>query len=436
MAGPYSLLRDGVQKAVVAAFGAEHEKVEPAVHRSQFADYQADVALRLAKPLKQKPLEIARAIAEKLELGGVCEVSVSPPGFVNFNFSASYLEGELARIAADERLGVSRATTPERVLIDYSGPNVAKEMHVGHLRSTVIGDALARTLEFMGHDTLLMNHIGDWGTPFGMLIEHLQDVGTDAATEELSVGSLSTFYQAARKKFDDSFEFAERSRRRVVLLQAGDEQTLQAWRVLVEASRRYFTKIYQKLGVLLEDEHVRGESFYNPFLPEIAQDLERRGVARVDQDALCVFPDGFVGRQGEPLPLIIRKNDGGYGYAATDLAAVRYRARELGATRLLYVIASEQQQHLAMVFAVAKMAGYLPEGTRAEHVGFGLVLGPDRKKLASREGKSVKLSSLIEEAAERGAKAVREKNPDWSEDLVAEVGAQVGVAAIKYIDLS
>ncbi len=436
MAGPDALLRARVQRAVSAAFGDEYAAVDPAVHRSQFADYQADVALRLAKALKRKPLEIAQAIAEKLELDGLAEVSVSPPGFVNFRLAESYLEAELARIAGDERLGVALAGAPATVVIDYSGVNVAKEMHVGHLRSTVIGDALARTLAFLGHRTVLQNHVGDWGTPFGMLIEHLEDVGADAATSELSVGSLNEFYQAARKKFEADPTFADRSRRRVVLLQAGDEKTLAAWRVLVDASARYFRKIYAALDVLLSDEHLCGESFYNPLLPEIAADLEARGVARVDQEALCVFPPGFTGREGEPLPLIIRKNDGGYGYAATDLAALRYRTKELGATRVLYVVGAPQQQHLAMVFAAAKLAGYLPEGAHAEHVAFGNVLGNDRKMLKTRSGESVKLSTLIDEAAERGAKAVREKNPDWPEEAVLSAGAEVGVAAIKYVDLS
>jgi arginyl-tRNA synthetase len=436
MSGPYALLRSAVSKAVEAAFGAEHAGADPAVHRSQFADYQADVALRLAKPLKQKPLDIAQAIADKLELAGIAEVSVSPPGFVNFRVAESYLEAEVARVAADERAGVAETPQPETVVIDYSAPNVAKELHAGHLRSTVIGDSLARILKFAGHRVIPQNHIGDWGTPFGMLIEHLNDVGRDAAVQELSVGSLNEFYQAARKKFNDDPAFAERSRQRVVQLQALDETTLEAWRVLTGASRQYFTIIYDKLGVLLTDADVRGESFYNPFLPEVAADLEQRGVARVDEGALCVFPPGFVGREGEPLPLIIRKKDGGYGYGATDLAAIRYRARELGATRIVYVVGSPQQQHLAMVFASARLAGYLPETARAEHVGFGSVLGPDKKMFKAREGESVKLASLVDESVERARNKVLEKNPDLPEDVIAAVAGAVGPASIKYVDLS
>jgi arginyl-tRNA synthetase len=436
MTGPYSLLRSAVRRAVQAAYGAEHAAVDPAVHRSQFADYQADVALRLAKPLRQKPLDIAQAIASKLELAGVADVSVSPPGFVNFRFAASYLETELARLAADERCGVPAVEKPETIVIDYSAPNVAKEMHAGHLRSTVIGDALARTLRFVGHRTILQNHIGDWGTNFGMLIEHLNDLGRDAAIQELSLGSLNEFYQAARKKFDQDPEFTERSRKRVVLLQAGDATTLDAWRTITDASRHYFSRAYERLGILLRDEDVRGESFYNPFLSEIADDLEKRGIARVDQGALCVFPPGFFSRDKEPLPLIIRKQDGGFGYAATDLAALRYRVRDLAANRVLYVVGAEQQQHFAMVFAAARMAGYVPPEALAEHVTFGFILGPDKKKFKSREGGSVKLASLVDEAVERARQAVRSKNPDLPEDVVATVATQVGCGALKYVDLS
>lgn len=435
MAGPQELLRDRVREAVVRAFGPEHAGIDPAVRRSQFADYQADVALRLAKPLRQKPLQIAETLRGALQLSDVAEVSVSPPGFVNFRFTESYLEQQIAAVATDERCGVQRAAELDTVVIDYSSPNVAKEMHVGHLRSTVIGDALARTLRFLGHEVILQNHIGDWGTPFGMLIEHMQDVGTAAAEQALSLGSLNEFYRAAREKFDQSPEFQERARQRVVLLQGGDPATLEAWRSLSEASRRYFVSIYERLGVLLRDDDVRGESFYNPSLPEIARDLAERGLARVDQDALCAFPPGFTGKDGEPLPLIIRKGDGGFGYAATDLAAVRFRVQELGATRILVVVGAPQQQHLSMVFATARLAGYLPEAVRVEHVMFGSVLGPDRKMFKSRSGESVKLASLLDEAIDRAEKAVRESR-SLSAEEARRIAAEVGIGAIKYADLS
>lgn len=439
MADPVALLSERVARAIVAAFGAEYANADPAVHRSSFADYQADAALRLVKPLRRPPLEVAKAIAEKLELDGICEpdgVSVSPPGFVNFRLSQRYLEQAMAELAADERAGVAVAARPETVVIDYSAPNVAKEMHVGHLRSTVIGDSLARTLRFLGHRVIPQNHIGDWGTPFGMLIEHQHDLGAEAAARELALGSLNEFYQAARKKFDADPAFAERARTRVVKLQGGDEATLADWRELVTASRRYFSEIYRRLHIELEDSDVRGESAYNAFLADVAADLEAKGVARVDQGALCVFLDEWKGRDGTPVPLIVRKSDGGYGYAATDLAAIRYRARELGATRLLYVVGAPQQQHFAMVFAAARSAGYLPEGTRAEHVMFGSVLGPDKKMFKSRSGETVRLSELIDEATERASAAVRAKNPSFTPEEVARTGADVGIGAIKYVDLS
>jgi arginyl-tRNA synthetase len=435
-----ALIAGRVRDAIVRAFGAEHAGVDPAVHRSSFADYQADAALRLAKPLKKPPLELARAIAAAVDVtdlsDGPAGVAVSPPGFVNFTLGRGWLEGALTEAARDERAGVPRVAAPETVVIDYSGPNMAKEMHVGHIRSTVIGDALSRTLDFLGHRVIRQNHVGDWGTPFGMLIEHLVDVGADRAASELSVGSLNEFYQAARQKFEGEPAFAERARQRVVLLQGGDAATLEHWRVFVGASHRYFTTLYRRLGVLLTDDDVRGESFYNPLLAGVAAELEQQGVARVDAGALCVFLDEFKGRDGAPLPLIVRKNDGGFGYAATDLAAIRYRTSDLGATRLLYVTGAPQQQHFAMVFATAKRGGFLPATARAEHVMFGSILGPDKKMFKTRSGESVKLADLLTEAVTRAEKAVREKNSSLEADEVLRVAEAIGIGALKYADLS
>lgn len=435
-----ALLEARVRDAIVAAFGSEHAGADPAVHRSNFADFQADAALRLAKPLRQKPLDIANAIREKLDLGGLVDdqasVTVSPPGFVNITLGRSFLADAITKLATDPRAGVPPAPHPETVVIDYSSPNVAKEMHVGNLRSTIIGDALARTLGFLGHRVIRHNHIGDWGTPFGMLIEHLLDIGAETAASELSLGALNEFYQAARKKFDGDPAFAERARKRVVLLQGGDEATLAHWRVLVDASRRYFASVYEKLGVLLEDADVRGESSYNALLTGTAGELEARGLARRDQGALCVFLDEFRGKDGEIVPVIVQKSDGGFGYAATDIAALRYRVHDLGGRRILYVIGAPQAQHLAMVFGTVKKAGWLPEGARAEHVAFGSVLGKDKKMFKTRSGDSVKLSTLIDEAVERAGVAVKAKNPDLADDVVAKVAVSVGVGAIKYADLS
>jgi arginyl-tRNA synthetase len=434
MQHPVSLLASAVRRAVTLEFGEEHSQVDPAVHRSQFADYQADVALRLARAAKLPPLKLAERIAARLELGDVCEqVSVSPPGFVNFKLRREFLEDAVATLVGDERAGVPRAERPETFVIDYSAPNVAKEMHVGNIRSTVIGDALARTLGFLGHRVIRQNHIGDWGTPFGMLIENLIDGG--ASADEIAFGDLNDFYKAARAKFDSNPDFAERARLRVVALQAGDPETLAHWQTLVAASRRYFTAIYDKMGVLLEDSDVRGESFYNDDLAKVAGELEQSGLAKVDDGALCVFLPEFKGREGELLPMIVRKQDGGFGYAATDLAALRYRVRELGATRVLYVVGAPQQQHFAMVFATAEKAGWLA-GARPEHVAFGSILDEKRKMFRTRSGESVKLGALLDEAIERADQAILAKNPELPEEQRKKVAREVGIGAIKYADLS
>lgn len=437
MSHPVVRLSELVTAAVVKSFGAEHASVDPAVHRSNFADYQADVAMKLARALKKPPLEVARTVAAAIDAPELCEsVQASPPGFVNFTLRREVLEAGVLELLADERAGVPRTSNPDTVVVDYPSPNAAKEMHVGHLRSSVIGDCLTRVLSFLGQRVIRQNHIGDWGTPFGMLIEHLLDLGSEEARSQLEVGDLNAFYKAARQKFDADSAFAERARLRVVALQAGEADTLRLWRHLIDSSLKYFRTIYDKLGLLLEDRDVRGESFYNPFLAEVASDLEARGVAQIDDGALCVFSPEFKGREGEPVPLIVRKQDGGFGYAATDLAAIRFRTSELGATRVLYVVGSPQQQHFAMVFAAARRAGYLPENVRAEHVAFGSVLGPDRKLFRTRSGDTPRLLELLNEAVERVDAVIREKNPELAERERAAVSEQVGVGALKYADLS
>jgi arginyl-tRNA synthetase len=313
---------------------------------------------------------------------------------------------------------------------------VAKEMHVGHLRSTDIGDSLARLLGFLGHDVRRENHIGDWGTPFGMLIEHLIDVGGAESAESFSVRDLNEFYAAARQQFDTDESFAERSRRRVVLLQSGDPETMRLWRIFVAESMRHAREVYDLLGVLLTDEDTMGESFYNPLLPVVVEELQAKGLLVEDQGALCVFPEGFKNRQSEPLPLIVRKSDGGYGYPATDLACVRDRTERIGATRLVYVVGGEQSLHLRMVFAVAHLAGYLPHHDAAVHVGFGLVLGTDGKKLASRSGEPERLLDLLTEGIERAAAALKERHSDLPPERQDAVARALGIGAVKYADLS
>ncbi|HKQ68419.1 MAG TPA: arginine--tRNA ligase, partial [Polyangiaceae bacterium] len=329
MADPLLALAPRFAAALGEAFGEQYASEGAALRRSDRSDYQADVAMSLGKKLKRPPREIAETLVAKLDVTGICDgVEIAGPGFINLKLSDDFLSREATRTLGDERLGVAKASRPETVVVDYSAPNVAKEMHVGHIRTSVIGDALVRTLEFLGHRVIRQNHLGDWGTPFGMLIEHLLDLGADAAANTArSIADLNLFYQVARAKFDADPSFADRARQRVVLLQGGDEPTLALWRELVDQSKRHFTAVYAKLGVTLTDADVRGESFYNAMLPSVVAELEEKGLARTSDGAVCTFPSGFTGKSGDPLPLIIQKHDGGYGYATTDLAAIRYRAR-------------------------------------------------------------------------------------------------------------
>ena len=432
---PRAVLAARLQAAVAKAFGAEHANVDPMVRRSERADFQADLAMGLAKTLKRPPRQVAEAVVAAADLAGVCErVEIAGPGFLNLTLETAFIEKCLAAVARDERLGVPLAASKQRVVIDYSAPNVAKEMHVGHLRSTIIGDALARLLEFAGHDVVRQNHIGDWGTPFGMLIEHLLDVGQGGAQADM--GELSDFYRAARAKFDQDLEFADRARQRVVALQAGDAQTLELWRQLVDVSKQYFSTVYERLGVGLRNEHVRGESAYNADLPEVASELERNGLAKINDGALCVFPPGFTNREGEPLPLIVRKQDGGFGYGATDLAALRYRTQVLHGTRLLYVVGAPQAQHLGMVFAVGTQAGWLTPPARAEHVAFGAVLGADKKMFKTRAGETVRLTELLDEAVERADAELLRRSPDGDASSRRVLAREIGIGAVKYADLA
>jgi arginyl-tRNA synthetase len=434
---PYleELLRQRLATAFESVAG---EPVDPAVRRSQHADFQSDAALGLARTLKDNPRAIAERVVAAADLAAVCTtVQISGPGFINLTVADPLLGELLADATADERLGVAPAQRPEWVTVDYSGPNAAKEMHVGHLRSTIIGDAVVRLLEWQGHTVIRQNHIGEWGTPFGMLIEHLLDVGEAEAAQELSVGDLTAFYQAARRKFDADPEFRARARRRVVELQSGDPATRRLWRMLVAESKKYFATVYATLGVRLTDDDYFGESFYNDQLQSILDELERRGMLRLSEGAQCVFPAGFTNREGKPLPLIVRKTDGGFGYDATDLATIRRRLTVLAATRLLYVVGSPQNQHLEMVFETAREAGWLVPPARAEHVGHGSILSPeDGRMLRTRAGSSVRLVQLLDEAVGRAREIIDEKNPELPDDERASVAHAVGVGAVKYADLS
>jgi arginyl-tRNA synthetase len=436
MPDPKSELSRRFRAAIAAAFGDELADTDPLIRPSSFGDLQANVAMSLAKQLGRPPREVAAAIVERLDAGDLSErVEVSGPGFVNVTLRSDWIAAQAEKLAADERLGIALADRPETVVVDYSAPNVAKEMHVGHLRSTVIGDALARVLGFLGHRVIRQNHIGDWGAPFGMLIEHLIDIGAADAGADWSVGDLNLFYQQAREKFDSDPDFAERARRRVVALQSGEEATLALWRQLVDESMRHFRAIYERLGVLLTDDDVDAESRYNPVLPEVVAELEAEGLLEESRGALCVFPPGFTGRDGERLPLIVRNSLGAYNYVTTDLAAVRKRVREFSATRLVYVVGSPQALHFSMVFAASAMAGWLDEDHRAEHAQFGSVLGADGKMLRTRSGDPIKLIDLLDEADQRAAKIVEDRG-ELDAATRSAVARAVAMGALKYFDLS
>ena len=420
------------------AFDTVLPGADPVLRPSDRADFQANGAMAVAKAVGRTPRQVAEDVVAAASLDDLCsKVDISGPGFINLTMSNEFLSRQAAVLSADPRLGVEAVAAPERVIIDYSSPNVAKEMHVGHLRSTLIGDALARVLGFLGHEVSRENHIGDWGTPFGMLIEHLLDVDGVADAESFSVRDLNEFYAAANRQFKSDPSFAERSRRRVVLLQSGDAETLRLWRIFVAESMRHAREVYELLGVLLTEDDTLGESFYNPLLPVVVEELNSRGLLVEDEGALCVFPAGFENRNGEPLPLIVRKSDGGYGYPATDLACLRDRTQRLGGTRLLYVVGAEQSLHLRLVFAVGVLAAYLPDVSAAAHVSFGLVLGTDGKKLASRTaGGSERLVDLLQEGIDRAEVALKERSSDLTPERQAAVARALGIGAVKYADLS
>lgn len=444
MPDPQLVLAARVQAALSAAFGPSYADADPVIRPSSFADLQANVALPLAKKLGRKPRDVAEEIVAHLDTAGVAsEVQVSGPGFVNLTLSDDWIAAAAQRALEDERLAVPPAAKPQKVVVEYSSPNVAKEMHVGHLRTTIVGDAIARILAFLGHEVVRDNHVGDWGTPFGMLIEHLLDLGEDAAERgDSSVSDLTAFYQAARQKFDggsgNGEEFADRSRRRVVALQAGDPETLRLWNVLGDVSKRYFNAVYGRLGVTLTDADIKGESFYNDLLAPTVQELEDKGIAVLSEGALCAFPPGFTGREGEPLPVIIRKSDGGYNYSTTDLATIRYRVDTEHVDRMIYVVGTTQALHFQMVFAVARMAGWLGDDVTAEHAQIGNVLGTDGKLLRTRAGRTIKLSELLDEAVERAGAVYDEVQHDESFDAAtrAAIVRDVGMGAVKYADLS
>ena len=398
-------LLDARLRAVV---GVDPE-MRPAT-KPQFGHFQSNVALRLAKQQGRPPREVAADIVAQLDLDDLCEpLEIAGPGFINFRMRTDVLAAAATALLEDPHGGINPVAFPQRVVIDYSCPNVAKQMHVGHLRTTIIGDCFNRVLTAIGHTVIPQNHIGDWGTQFGMLIEEVLDEGLDAGA--LTLAEADALYKRASSRFREDEEFATRARARVALFQGGDEESLAIWRQLVDISKPAFNEAYRRLHVLLTDDDIAGESTYNADLPVLTEELEESGVAVLDQGALCVFVDGF------DAPLIVRKSDGGYGYATTDLAAIRRRVNVLHADRIIYVTDARQGGHFAQVFAAARKAGFLPEDVVAQHVGYGLVLGNDGKPFKTRDGSAATLESLLDAAEE-------------------EAAPNIALAAIKYADLS
>ncbi|MBD3645142.1 arginine--tRNA ligase [Alcanivorax sp.] len=402
-------------------------------------DFATNIALMLAKPAGMKPRDLAEKLIAALPAdNAVAKVEIAGPGFINFFQADDWLTGLLDQALADEHLGVARPAQAQTVVVDYSSPNLAKEMHVGHLRSSIIGDAVVRTLEFLGHKVVRQNHVGDWGTQFGMLLAYLEEQKSEESDTELSreLGDLEGFYRAAKQRFDESDAFATRARSLVVKLQAGDEDCLALWREFNSVSLSHCQAVYDRLGVSLTPADVRGESAYNDDLAQVVSDLDAKGLLSEDQGAQCVFMDEFKNKEGAPLPVIVKKADGGYLYATTDLAALRYRAGTLHADRMLYFVDQRQALHFQQMFSLAKRAGFVPENTELEHMGFGTMNGPDGRPFKTRDGGTVKLIDLLDEAEQRAYTLVRDKNPELDDQALRTIAHAVGIGAVKYADLS
>lgn len=439
----YETLNDRFQTAFIQAFGTEIDVITPLVvvaTNPKFGDYQCNVALPLGKKLGKPPRDIAQTLINVLEINDICEdPTIAGPGFINLTLKPNFLEQQLALIQSDVNLGVEKAQPPQRIVIDFSSPNIAKDMHVGHLRSTIIGDCLARILEFKGHNVLRLNHVGDWGTQFGMLIAHLKETYPDALTtaNALEIGDLVNFYKEAKKRFSQDEDFQEIARKEVVKLQSGEEESRQAWQLLCDQSRQEFESVYNLLDIKLQE---RGESFYNPLLASMVELLNKEGLLEENQGAKCVFLEGFTNKEGDPLPLIVQKSDGGYNYATTDLAALKYRIEEDKATRIIYVTDAGQSNHFAQFFQVAKRAGFLTENIDVVHVPFGIVKGENGKKISTREGETIKLKDLLNKAVEFARQDLENRLKDEgrqeTEEFIDQVSKVVGISAVKYADLS
>ena len=421
-------------EGVIPADARPPVKIERARDKSH-GDFASNIAMMLAKPAGMKPRELAEKLVAALpDNNAISKVDIAGPGFINFFQTSDWLAQQIKTALGDPRLGVPEVEA-QTVVVDYSGPNLAKEMHVGHLRSTIIGDAVARTLEFLGHKVIRQNHVGDWGTQFGMLLALLEEQ-EDRASLSRELSDLEEFYRNAKTRFDENPEFADRARALVVRLQSGDKYCLQLWEEFNRISLSHCYEVYQRLGVSLSPEHTRGESTYNNDLATVVAELDQAGLLSESEGASCVFLDEFKNKQGEPLPVIVRKADGGYLYATSDLAALRYRQQQLGAQRMLYFVDQRQALHFQQVFAVALKAGFVDPHTSLEHMGFGTMNGSDGKPFKTRSGGTVKLSDLLTEAEDRALALVSEKNPGISDEELAHIAKVTGIASVKYADLS
>ncbi len=402
-----------------------------------FGDYQANGAMAAAKAMKSNPRKVAQSIVDNLELGQIVErVEIAGPGFINIYLSSQWLAEQTQHAAHNFKEAIIEEEEPHTVVIDYSAPNLAKEMHVGHLRSTIIGDTIARVLEFLGHRVIRQNHVGDWGTQFGMLITELEQQMKSGGSTEFALKDLESFYQQAKKHFDEDQEFADTARNYVVKLQSGDAGILKLWENFKNISLQHSEEIYAKLNVTLTANDVRGESAYNNDLAAILKDLQEKRLAVEDEGAQVVFLQELADKNGNPSPVIVQKKDGGFLYATTDLAAIKYRVNELNADRILYFIDARQSLHMQQVFTLSRKAGYLDEWVSLEHHSFGTMMGKDGKPFKTRSGGTVKLAELLEEAVERAEQVVKEKNPELTEDEIKSVASKVGIGAVKYADLS
>jgi len=433
-----NILSEKVSAAMTAA--GLPEGTNPAIslsNRANFGDYQANGVMGAAKKLKTNPRELATKVVDALDLSGIAEkVELAGPGFINIHLDKNWLATQLNQVTTDNKLGVSQSAKPQKVVVDYSAPNLAKEMHVGHLRSTIIGDAVVRALEFRGEHVIRQNHMGDWGTQFGMLLAHLSDKLASNEVAETALADLENFYREAKVRFDDEDGFADRARDYVVKLQSGEAQCAKLWQQFIDISIAHSEEIYQKLNVTLTRDDIMGESAYNDDLSNVIDELMAQKIAVEDQGAKVVFINEMANKDGDPSVFIVQKSGGGYLYATTDLSACRYRSGELNADRIIIFTDARQALHFKQVEIVARKAGFLPEHVGYDHCPFGMMMGDDGKPFKTRTGGTIKLAELLDEAVVRAKAVIAEKNPDYSDEKLNEIAEKVGIGAVKFADLS